>query len=689
MPVPASLRHFFLLVLVFLLLIAFGFPRSIFATRFFFGGTTTRVSVASDGIEGNNTSNIPSVSGDGRYVAFISLADNLVANDTNASFDIFLYDRQTGETSRVSVASGGIQGNDASNYPFLSYDGQYVAFDSRASNLILNDNNSTSDIFIHNSQTGQTNRISIASDGTEGNGDSYYPSLSVDGRYVTFHSDASNLVANDTNNAIDVFVHDRQTGQTSRVSVTSEGVQGNSESSYPRISADGRYVGFVSYATNLIANDTNGVTDIFVHDRQTGQTNRVSIASNGLQGNLGSFFPALSANGQYVTFESSASNLVNNDTNGEEDIFVHNGSTGITERVSIGSGGVQGNETSLIPDLSVDGRYIVYSSYASNLVAGDINNFCEIDGDNDFNENCPDFFIHDRLTGETSILSISTQGIQGDSDYVHTSSISDDGSIVVFASNSSNLVVGDTNEATDVFVRERFELTPTPTPTTIPNTLTPTPTEAIPTATPTLTGITATATATGSPTRIVPTLTSTPTDVPSTSTPTSTTIVTTYTPTRTPTIPVSNGEVYIPLVLRQYAFATPMPTATPTNTPLPTCEVLDHEPNNFFSQANANLPLCEGGTVIGSVSTNDIDDYYRFQLDNAGTVRIDLTGIPVGADYDLYLYDASGGPVAVSNNSGSVNETIRTQIASGRYYIRVYSLRYAQPNTYQLRWGRE
>jgi hypothetical protein len=206
-----SLRHFSLFALLFLLFSAFVLPQSTSATKFFFGGTTTRVSVASDGTEGNIGSYNPSISTDARYIAFYSGATNLVENDTNNVEDVFVHDRQTGQTTRVSVASDGTEGNNDS-YTYLgsiSADGRYVAIRSEASNLVTNDTNNQDDIFVYDRQTEQIVRVSVASDGTQGNGASYYFSISADGRYVGIFSTSSNLVANDTNNHGDVFVHDR------------------------------------------------------------------------------------------------------------------------------------------------------------------------------------------------------------------------------------------------------------------------------------------------------------------------------------------------------------------------------------------------------------------------------------------------------------------------------------------------
>src|SRR5216117_509323 len=263
--------------------------------------TTERVSVASGGTtEGNDTSLGSALSADGRFVAFDSAATDLVAGDTNGVSDVFVHDRQTGTTERVSVASDGAQGNGRSGLvtfafpPALSADGRFVAFVSFATNLVAGDTNGATDVFVHDRQTGTTERVSVASDGTESNAASLGSALSADGRFVAFQSDATNLVAGDTNGATDVFVHDRQTGMTERVSVASGGTEGNGFSAGLALSADGRFVAFHSTATNLVAGDTNGATDVFVHDRQTGTTERVSVDSDGTQGNGPSAGAALS-----------------------------------------------------------------------------------------------------------------------------------------------------------------------------------------------------------------------------------------------------------------------------------------------------------------------------------------------------------------------------------------------------------
>jgi PKD repeat protein/Tol biopolymer transport system component len=402
---------------------------------------TTRVSVSSDGMEGDGASGGPAISADGRYVAFTSAASNLVSGDTNAATDIFVRDLLTGQTARVSVASDGTEGNGGSFSPAISADGRYVAFESCASNLVAGDTNDQPDVFVHNRQTGGTERVSVASDGSEADACSWWAALSADGRYVAFASCASNLVDSDTNDQPDVFVHDRQTGQTERVSVTSEGGEADACSCSAAISADGRYVAFPSCASNLVAGDSNQQPDIFVHDRQTGQTERVSVASDGSEADGCSWSAAVSADGGYAAFASCASNLVAGDTSGQPDIFVHDRQTGHTERASVTSEGNGGSGCSDLPAISADGRYVAFLSYAPDLVADDANGVGDI-------------FIHDLATGHTERVSVASDGTEGNADSLYPA-VSANGRYAAFQALASNLVAGDTNDASDVFVRER------------------------------------------------------------------------------------------------------------------------------------------------------------------------------------------------------------------------------------------
>ena len=283
---------------------------------------TERVSVGSGGVQGNAESGDPSISADGRFVAFVSSASNLVPGDTNRRADVFVRDRRTGTTRRVSLGAGGAQGNGDSSEPALSANGRFVAFYSEARNLVPGDTNGQADVFVRDRRTGTTRRVSLGSGGSQSNGASVQPALSADGRFVAFISDATNLVPGDTNGLTDVFVRDRQTGTTRRVSVGPGGVQSDGNSQFPALSADGRFVAFWSQATNLVPTDTNGTADVFVRDRQKGTTRRVSLGPGGAQGNDSSYDPAVSADGRFVAFSSDASNLVPGDTNGFTDVFV-------------------------------------------------------------------------------------------------------------------------------------------------------------------------------------------------------------------------------------------------------------------------------------------------------------------------------------------------------------------------------
>jgi Tol biopolymer transport system component len=411
---------------------------------------TSRVSIGAAGTQGDGSSKSPSISADGRYVAFESAASDLVPGDTNGVLDIFVRDRQVGTIERVSVGSGGTQANDMSLYPSISADGRCVAFLSAASNLVPGDTNGVWDMFVHDLQTGATERVSVDSAGTPADESSFAPpSISADGRYVAFQSAATNLVPGDTNGDDDVFVRDRQTGTTERVSVDSAGVQGNAFSGFPSISADGRCVAFASLASDLAPGDTNGHYDVFVRDRSSGTTERVSVRSNGAQGNGDSgdgIGLTISADGRYVAFASDSSNLVPGDTNAFADTFVHDRRLGTTERVSVSSTGAQGNHSSgNSASVSADGRYVAFLSAASTLVPGDTNGAFDI-------------FVRDRRLGTTALVSVDSSGAQGnlDSD-ISGLSISADGRYVVFGSNATNLVTGDTNGATDVFVRDRSD----------------------------------------------------------------------------------------------------------------------------------------------------------------------------------------------------------------------------------------
>ncbi len=414
-------------------------------------GTIQLVSVATDGTQANSDSDSPSISADGRYVAFRSYANNLVAGDSYYFHDIFVRDRQLGTTTRVSVGPGGLQANEISEAPSISADGRYVAFHSYASNLVVGDTNYSADVFVHDRLMGVTTRLSVNVNGVQGMGVSLYPSISADGRLIAFQSSASNLVPGDTNAKPDVFVRDWQANKTTRVSIANAGfTQGDGDSGYPSISADGRFVAFESAATNLVPGDTNGAKDLFVFDLQTDAIERISVTSAGIQANsacgMSPCRVSLSSNGQMVAFQNAATNLVTGDTNGWSDVFVRNRQASQTSRISVTSANIQSNNLSVNPSVSGDGRFVAFESIASNLAPGDSGYYYNI-------------FVHDRQTGATARISTSILGKEG-SGYSRKPALSSDRHWIAFYSGANNLVAGDTNNSNDVFVAELGELIP-------------------------------------------------------------------------------------------------------------------------------------------------------------------------------------------------------------------------------------
>jgi CSLREA domain-containing protein len=337
--------------------------------------SSERVSVSATGSEGDNDSIAPSISADGRFVAFISYASNLVVGDTNG-YDVFVFDRQTRGIERVNVSGIGAQADPIP--PSISADGRFVAFASNASNLVPDDTNNNDDVFVFDRQTSTIERVSVSGTKLEGNDGSSSPSISADGRFVAFESRASNLVPGDTNDHSDSFIFDRQTHTIQRVSVSAAGTEGNGDSHAPSMSADGKYATFYSYASNLVPGDTNTNGDVFVVNLQTHAIERVSTSAAGSEGNSDSYLPTISADGRFVAFQSVASNLVPNDTNGKSDVFVFDRQTHTIERVNLSAAGSQGNDHSDLSSISADGRFVAYESDADNLVDDDINDWSDI-----------------------------------------------------------------------------------------------------------------------------------------------------------------------------------------------------------------------------------------------------------------------------------------------------------------------
>lgn len=334
---------------------------------------TTRVSVNTNGTQGNANSEYPAISGDGRYIAFTSGATTLVTGDTNGRTDVFLHDRVTRQTTLVSVSSGGTQGNGNSDSPAISGNGRYVAFVSSSTNLVSGGTNGNFHIFVKDTISGTVTLASASTGGTQGNAHSYTPAISEDDRFVVYASDATNLISSDSNGQRDIFLYDRDEEWTMRVSYPNAGGEADGSSCYPSISGDGRFVTYWSYATNLVSGDSNEVVDVFLYDAGTMTTTRVSVSSGGSQGNGVSWYPVISGNGKLISFHSQASNLVAGDTNDWEDVFMRDKDSGIITRVSVATGGIQGDYGSHYPSISSSGQHIAFSSTSTNLVPGDTN----------------------------------------------------------------------------------------------------------------------------------------------------------------------------------------------------------------------------------------------------------------------------------------------------------------------------
>ena len=454
------------------------------------------------GVTGNNYSYDEHISADGSKVAYVSYAANLVPNDTNAVNDVFLRDLVLGTNQLISVNAanngsgffpadqpclssdghyvayhltlpndgngnptgdiylrdtvaktnllislnrfGTAGGNGDSHDPEITPDGKFIVFGSTAANLVSNDvNGILSDVFIRNRTNSAVELVSLNAAGTaSANGHSDFPTVSDDGRYVAFESFASNLGPADSNSHYDIYVRDRQTGSNILCSPNLAGTSGgNADSYFALISANGRFVTFLSDASNLVAGDTNNATDIFVFDLNTRALQLVSRTPGGVPGNGISGFPSISADGRYVAFESGATNLVANDSNGDlYDVFVRDLIAGTTTLVSVNCAGTSsGNEASYAPQISGNGRYVAFQTYASDLVPGDFSKFTG------------NILRRDLLAGSTTLVSQNRTLLGGGNNYSYGSSISYSGGGIAFISAASDLILDDANFTEDIF----------------------------------------------------------------------------------------------------------------------------------------------------------------------------------------------------------------------------------------------
>ncbi len=404
--------------------------------------------VAPTGVDPNGPSGEPSISGDSRFVAFASVASNLGPVITHPRVsNIYVFDFGTGRARLVSSAPAGASGDGVSTSPSISADGQVTAFVSQARNLVAGTPKRVSEIFFR-AGGGPVRLASVGFGGVQPDADSAGPVLSADGRFLAFTSSADNLIAGDDNAASDVFVADLSAGTIERVSVSGGGFQARGASYNPSISADGRLVSFTSAASNLVRGDHNHVPDVFVHDRTTGATRRVSVSSRGKEQNASVAPPFtqisdLSADGRSVVFDSDAGNLVAGDTNGHTDVFRRNLLTGRTTRVSVSSRRRQGDNDSFAPATSADGRVTVFESFADNLASPWAPNENVFAADQSTNT-----VLNADVTPQGQ-----ARGPELDPQLLQRPAVSADGQVVAFTSGADNLVPGDYNGTDDLFVR--------------------------------------------------------------------------------------------------------------------------------------------------------------------------------------------------------------------------------------------
>jgi Tol biopolymer transport system component len=410
-----------------------------------------RVSVASDGTQANGASRFVSMSADGRYVAFASTATNLIPSDTNGAEDIFLHDRTTGETRRISIGLNGSEANGESRWPVISLDGCCVVFSSRASNLISNDTNLTWDVFLFDIPTGETELISVALNGEPGNSASIQGTLSADGRFVMFNSSASNLVdmpppGSPTSN---VFYRDRQTGETTAISLRPDGElarTGGAIGTASRIiSSDNRYMLFVSSSDDLDGGGYNNLSaDVYLYDRLAGTLERISKTWNGDLPTHPSDLGAISLDGTYIWFYSYDPSLVNDGITIADralETYVYNRVTGELMRSFTFFGGSRFDALYRGPVFSASTQYAAYVQ-ERRVISAEAGQVLQANG-----------YLYDLASRTKAQVDLPYDGIESARE-IEIADFTSDGRYVAFLGIGNNLVPGDTNGVRDVFVRD-------------------------------------------------------------------------------------------------------------------------------------------------------------------------------------------------------------------------------------------
>ncbi|MEU8981806.1 hypothetical protein [Streptomyces sp. NPDC048309] len=390
---------------------------------------TARVSVATGGHQGDGASAAPAISADGRYVAFTSAADNLERGDRNGVADVFVRDLRTGRTQRIAEGPA--------DEPALSADGRYVVFATTAA-LVKADDNGLDDIYLYDRRTHRTQRISTGhADAPPRYKLNYSPTISANGRFVTYATSTPDAAPGDTNGRDDAIVLDRKTGRTELVQYRTDGALGDSDSGATSFSADGRFVAFDTAAQLDPSHDFTHALNVYVRDRAKGTTEQVSLPTRYVY-KKSSWGGSISANGRLVAFSSNVNSLVPGDTDFFTDVFVFDRDRRTTVRVSTAADGTSPDGPSQGVILSADGRRVAFVSSASNLVPGDTNGVADV-------------FVKDLKTGAVERVSLAADGSQADGP-TDAVSLSRDGR-AAFSSTAGNLVPGDTNGVADIFVR--------------------------------------------------------------------------------------------------------------------------------------------------------------------------------------------------------------------------------------------
>ncbi|MCG3136003.1 MAG: hypothetical protein HMLKMBBP_03790 [Planctomycetes bacterium] len=399
--------------------------------------TPTRVPNNLQGGPPDDSSSQPVLSKDGRFVAFSSSASDLVEGDTNGQNDVFVLDTETGDVTRVSVSSAGEESNGSCNNPGISENGRWVLFDSDANNLVPDDTNDAYDVFVHDRKTGVTRRVSVATDGTEASADSDRGSMSGKGRWIAFAGDADNLVPDDTNGETDAFLHDLKTGRTIRASVGPDGEEAPDGASDPQTSKTGRYVAFATRSDEFGARE--GSRAPIVRDMKTGRlTIGAQTHSGGAVGSTVSFW-RLASNGKSIAFASGGDDVTPaGNPSGQLQVYWMSLRNPSPVLLSRSGAGAPGSGQSIATSISPTGRLVAFRSLSPELVEGDVNGVFDI-------------FLAAPSGGDVRAMSRNGDGALGN-DHSFTASLSANGKVLAFSSAATNLDPADTNGNEDIYL---------------------------------------------------------------------------------------------------------------------------------------------------------------------------------------------------------------------------------------------